>query len=550
MPGEVWGPIHYFSEDGRGGGGSQNSGGSGIVIIRYRKVVSSASIELIRLSNNNVRELVIVGTTSTLIGNDRCITFPYSGSASTMDYTFTTTEPLNCDLLIIGGGGGGSAGGGGGGGYLYYTNIYLSSGNNYVVKVGNGGTGATGSTNGNQGANSSFIGGSISYIAFGGGGGGGNTQIAPAHTTGQVGSYGGNGHDNTTTQTYTSIQGNIGGRALANASASGGGGGGAGRSGDNAILVAGISSQATNPITPYYKGGKGGDGALNNITNTLIYYAGGGTAGANTNTGTDTTTQIPPLGGGGIGALAPNGNGTNGTNGLGGGGGGGDWERTAGTTGGSGIVIMRYRSVANYKIGNFSGDFKIIATSPVNNNIEYLRIAENGSSIYNPTGSPLWSTVSDKRIKENIERASYEKCYNNINNLELYRFNYISELNNINKDLKQLGYIAQEVNEIFPKSVSSQTLYNGSLSISDLLSIDITQINYTLFGSVKRLIELINNKILRLEKLENILNINNSKNKLTSNLIVDTITTSNIDVEVITSNLIVDTITSNFIVEK
>jgi len=548
--------LNYLPENGTGGGGSQASGGaSGIVIIRYRKIVSSASIELIRLSNNSVREIVISGTTSTVIGNDRCIVFPYSGSGTNMSYTFTTTEALNCDILIVAGGGGGSAGGGGGGGYLYYTNIYLPSGNNYTVNVGNGGTGATSSTNGNQGSSSSFIGGSISYIAYGGGGGGGNTQIAPAHTTGQVGSYGGNGHDNTTTQTYTSTQGNIGGTALANASASGGGGGGASKSGANAILVAGISSQTT--TTNYYKGGKGGDGALNNITNIQTYYAGGGTAGANTNTGTDTNTQIAPLGGGGIGALAPNGNGTNGTNGLGGGGGGGDWERSAGTTGGTGIVIMRYRKIANYKIGNFSGDFKIIATSTANNNTEYLRIAENGSSIYNPTGSPLWSTVSDKRIKENIERASYEKCYNNIDNLELYRFNYISELNNINKDLKQLGYIAQEVNEIFPKSVSSQTLYNGSLSMSDLLSIDITQINYTLFGSVKRLIELINNKILRLEKLENILNIN-SQNKITSNLIVDTITsnlivdtiTSNLIIEELTNNIVVDTITSNLIVEE
>ena len=357
----------------------------------------------------------------------------------------------------------------------------------------------------------------ILVVGGGGGGGGGNTQIAPAHTTGQVGSYGGNGHDNTTTQTYTSTQGNIGGKALANASASGGGGGGASRNGGDAILVAGISSQTT--TTNYYKGGKGGDGMLNNITNTLTYYGGGGTAGANTNSGTDTNTQIAPLGGGGIGSLAPTTNGSNGTNGLGGGGGGGDWERTAGTTGGSGIVIMRYRKVANYKIGNFSGDFKIIATSTANNNTEYMRIAENGSSIYNATGSPLWSTVSDRRIKENIEKASYEKCYNNIQNLELYRFNYISELNNLNKDLKQLGYIAQEVNEIFPKSVSTQTLYNNNLSMSDLLSIDITQINYTLFGSVKRLIELLNDKIKRLENLENI--INNNQNYLTSNIAID-----------------------------
>jgi len=520
--------IGFPGENGRGGGGTQSvGGGSGIVIIRYRKVVSSASIELIRLSNNSVNEIVIAGTTSTVIGSDRCIQFPYSGSGTFTSYSFTTSETLICDLLIVGGGGGGSAGGGGGGGYLYYTNINLPAGN-YAVNVGNGGTGATSTTNGNQGANSSFIGGSLNhiYIAYGGGGGGGNTQIAPVHTTGQVGSYGGNGHDNTTTQTYTSTQGNIGGKALVNAGGSGGGGGGASRNGGDAIIVASVAAN-------YYKGGKGGDGALNNITNIQTYYAGGGTAGANTNSGTDTNTQIAPLGGGGLGALAPNANGTNGTNGLGGGGGGGDWERTAGTTGGSGIVIMRYRKVANYKIGNFSGDFKIISTSTTNNNIEYMRIAENGSSIYNATGTPLWSTVSDLRIKENIERASYEKCYNNIQNLELYRFNYISELNNINKDLKQLGYIAQEVNEIFPKSVSSQSLYNNTLSMSDLLSIDITQINYTLFGSVKRLIELIKNKITRLEKLENIIN-----NRETSNLLLEVNTsTSNILLEEITSNL-------------
>jgi hypothetical protein len=204
-------------------------------------------------------------------------------------------------------------------------------------------------------------------------------------------------------------------------------------------------------------------------------------------------------------------------------------------------------SLFQYIQENYNGDFKIIATT-ANNNTDYLRIVNYGASIYNATGSPLWSTVSDKRIKENIERASYEKCYDNIKKLELYRFNYISELNNINKDLKQLGYIAQEVNEIFPKSISSQTLYNESLSISDLLSIDITQINYTLFGSVKRLIELINNKMQRLERLENILNINNSQNKITSNLIVEAIT-SNIVVDTITSNLIIEELTSNIVVD-
>jgi hypothetical protein len=262
--------------------------------------------------------------------------YTYSGSANTADYTRVFPKNTVCDILIVGGGGGGSAGGGGGGGYVYNTNITLNG--TYSIKTGKGGAGATGSTGGSQGTNSSLIGGSISYTAYGGGGGAGNGVIAPAHTTGQVGSYGGSGHDFTTAQTYTSTQGNRGGRAIYN---SGGGGGGSGAVGnDGSVFFNNLYSQTG--VVYYYRGGQGGIGLSNNITGSDVYYAGGGTAGVNTNRDTDTSPHELVLGGGGIGARAPNANGGNGTNGLGGGGGGGDWERTAGTTGGSGIVIIRY----------------------------------------------------------------------------------------------------------------------------------------------------------------------------------------------------------------
>ena len=45
------------------------------------------------------------------------------------------------------------------------------------------------------------------------------------------------------------------------------------------------------------------------------------------------------------------------------------------------------------------------------------------------------------------------------------------------------------------------------LSIPDMLCIDIAQINYSLYGAVKKLIEINNNKELRLKKLESILDI-------------------------------------------
>ena len=309
--------------------------------------------------------------------------------------TSTFTVPsggIVCDILIVGGGGGGSAGGGGAGGYFYLTNISLSSGTSYIATVGNGGTGATLSTNGNQGANSSFIGGSLSYTAFGGGGGGGNTNLAPVHTAGQVGSYGGNGHDQITTQTNTSTQGNRGGRAIVGASGSGGGGGGGGAIGGDAVYVSGLFTDAGR-TAQYNKGGQGGNGIANTITGTTIFYAGGGTAGANTNFDADTSTQTVPLGGGGIGARANNANGGNGTDGLGGGGGGGDWERTAGTRGGSGIVIIRY-STTNLSIidnGNIG-----IGTTPISTSSKLEIFGDvNTSGIYRKNNRDVISDTSN-----------------------------------------------------------------------------------------------------------------------------------------------------------
>jgi hypothetical protein len=91
------------------------------------------------------------------------------------------------------------------------------------------------------------------------------------------------------------------------------------------------------------------------------------------------------------------------------------------------------------------------------------------------------------RVKDNVTKASYIKCYNNINNIELYRFNYKSVLNNT-RDINQLGFIAQEVEQIFPKSVKRNKMILNDQE-QEILALDITQINYTLFGAVKYLAE-------------------------------------------------------------
>ena len=499
--------------------------------------------------------ITVAGATSTTIGStERCISFPYSGSGTNMSYTFTTTENLLCDILLVGGGGGGGfdgSGGGGGGEVKYYTDFTTSfktgfsailTQGTYTVNVGSGGLrGAnvnTVSANGNVSEIKNNAG--ITLFSAGGGGGGGSRNTNGASG---VGGGGGAGHGSSYVGGSSTGSGGIGGNAASQYTGGGGGGGAnvANKNGGN-----GSASIA----------GSSGVGVNIDITGSSVGYGGGGAGGTYTPITQSTGTQGG--GNGGTETTMP----TSGTSGTGGGGGGGGnagspYSSEFGGNGGSGIVIIRYRLVPvlielirgtsgdaniDYKIGNYTGDLKIVSSTS-SGDTDYIRITSSGASIYNPTGSPQWSTVSDRRIKENIEKASYDMCYDNINKLELYRFNYINELKNINKDQRQLGYIAQEVQDIFPKAVSTQEFHNDNLCIPDMLSIDIAQINYSLYGAVKKLIEMCNDKKLRLKKLEYLF-------KNTSNIAIQDTTTSNIVIkDTLTSNIVIEDTTSNIAIQ-
>jgi hypothetical protein len=269
---------------------------------------------------------------------------------------------------------------------------------------------------------------------------------------------------------------------------------------------------------------------------------------------------IGGTGGGGAGRKSVDGygNAISGTPGTGGGGGG---SVDGSAKGGSGIVIIRYKSTKSgnqtYKVGNYSGEFKVIS-SVSSQDTDYIKITSAGA-ITNPMGTASWNIGSDRRIKENIERASYDMCYDNINKLELNRFNYVSGFNNVNRDKTQLGFIAQEVAELFPKSISSQEYYSNTLNIPDLLSIDITQINYSLYGAVKKLIEINNEKDERIITLNNRIKIlktllNITDYAYTSNIVLgdesDITITENITSNVSNvSNLVIDATTSNIIAD-
>ena len=256
--------------------------------------------------------------------------------------TFTPTQSLSCDVLVIAGGGSGGqvySGGGGAGGLAQQTGRSVTA-TGYTVTIGAGGAGvAAGTTaNGNNGSNSVFD----TITANGGGGGAG--WVSNTGTNGLSGGSGGGGSmgttANTTTTGGTATQGNSGGAtgygnnggAGARGTGSayfGGGGGGAGAVGQAATFTA---------------PGNGGNGlntwsswATTTGTGVNGYYAGGGggaaEGGAQSSGG---------AGGGGAGNVYPSPLTTNNATANTGSGGGGSVNTVTSGAGGSGIVIVRY----------------------------------------------------------------------------------------------------------------------------------------------------------------------------------------------------------------
>jgi hypothetical protein len=252
-------------------------------------------------------------------------TFPFSG-------TFTPTQSLTADILVVAGGGGGGQdsstnnGGGGAGGLAAYTSQSLTA-TGYTVTVGNGGAVNT------QGGNSQF--GSLTAAVGGGRAGFGTTN----YNGGTGGSGGGGAAVNPTPAgtggTATSGQGNAGGAAAGSPGFCSGGGGGASAVGGNATSTSGGAGGAGS--SAYSSWAIATQTGANNG-----YYAGGGGGSA----GSGSAGGVGGLGGGGIGT-SPDGSGNaivNATAGLAntGGGGGGANFLSSGKPGGSGVVIIRY----------------------------------------------------------------------------------------------------------------------------------------------------------------------------------------------------------------
>ena len=461
-------------------------------------------IQPVNISPTAVSPATSITSLFTIGSYDKVISFAYSsdslGLTGQTQYTFTASEDINVDILVVGGGGAGACfGGGGGSGQVLYTvNYNIPMGTLVTVNVGKGGSGGSVvATNGQNGFASSITILGNTFIANGGGGGGSRNTVTVVGNTG--GSGGGSSSGNSGPASLGGISnkttylngwrsfGNSGGIGSYKPSVGsaenhyGGGGGGAGYIGGTGIYQTNVSGA----------GGVGID--LSSIFGTGVGASGlfgGGGGGMAFGVGTGGGGGSGGGGGGGTGASST---GTSGSVSTGGGGGGGS---VTGGSGGTGVVIIRYRQKnregnseiqfikgasivsgnMNYKMGNYGGDFKV-KSSIFNSDSDRFVMLSNGDTRFNNSSGMAIATIfnngdlrtsgsqisdSDKRIKKDVEDIDVSDALRMILAVEPKTYRYIDDGRNgdgrdgrVHRNALTYGFIAQQVNDVIPDAIET-----------------------------------------------------------------------------------------------
>jgi filamentous hemagglutinin family protein len=364
--------------------------GGNITAVAYETIALLGSGQI--LFNNDSKDLT--NDTDTILTHT-------TYNSSTGLYSWIAQSPTAQTLVVAGGGGGGSLiGGGGGGGGVIIQDSNFVKGSTYNISVGAGGTGQAGrypwetnaATNGQNSTLQTSNNTTLTAIGGGAGGSGSWGWNGGVASYGSAGGSGGGAAGWDVQYGYsnrggsgTQGQGFTGGSGGPYNHMSGGGGGAGGtatiNSESNQWSSSGGPGVQSNILgTNYYWGGGGGGSAWQdwNAYSGNGGAGGGGGAGGN---GPNTT------GGSGFNSGSPGvnfsgvdrgGHGGNGGANTGGGGGGAQWFNNIGGNGGSGIVVLKYKTDSSLILNAAKGtvnlpsdltvtdlsSFKIIQTSP------------------------------------------------------------------------------------------------------------------------------------------------------------------------------------------
>lgn len=100
-------------------------------------------------------------------------------------------------------------------------------------------------------------------------------------------------------------------------------------------------------------------------------------------------------------------------------------------------------------------------------------------------GSSTWTISSDERLKTNIIFADVDRCYDIVKHLPLKHYMWNPDLVSEDSviDRTKLGWIAQEVESVFPKAVKTTPMYG----FSDCRTLDTDQIYAAMYGCMQKL---------------------------------------------------------------
>lgn len=171
-----------------------------------------------------------------------------------------------------------------------------------------------------------------------------------------------------------------------------------------------------------------------------------------------------------------------------------------------GTPLDKYISTFNAS-GNLNVDDKTLFTDFTSNRVGILTntpayaLEVNGTA--GKTGGGTWSAPSDARIKEEIVSANLTLCEEVIQKVPLKRFQWASVVPTSAEDTHQLGWIAQDLQKVFPKSVRQVSRYG----YDDFLDIDAELLWKCMYGALKKNIAEIEDLERRSQKITDLVGL-------------------------------------------
>jgi hypothetical protein len=111
-----------------------------------------------------------------------------------------------------------------------------------------------------------------------------------------------------------------------------------------------------------------------------------------------------------------------------------------------------------------------------------------------------WTVYSDRRLKNDKGRADLKRCYDIVKALPLSRFQWKEGTHSEEAvpDRCKLGWYAQDVQSVFPKSVETKDAFG----MSDCLTMNSDQIIAVLYGTVQLMQKRIETLELNMKELQ------------------------------------------------